>query len=119
MTKPATLDDLKEIMEEQTELLRYWNDTKANQALVTFQISGTSSITLCVPNPTRKGVIIVNTDANDLYLRYGVGATTSSGGWTIKIGQNTTWEMPAPIYTGQIDGVWSVDGAGVAEITEW
>ena len=62
---------------------------------------------------------VANTDANDLWLRYGETATTGSGGWTYKIGSGVTWEMPAALYGGRIDGIWTAAGAGVAEITEY
>ena len=73
---------------------------------------------LLAANSGRKGVIIVNTDANSLYLKYGETATTASKGFTVIIQTNGTWEMPSPIYTGRIDGIWSANGSGYAEITE-
>lgn len=113
------LTQILEAIQEQTDWLRHWNDLKANQALITFKSSSATNINLLPANPTRKGAVLVNTDANDLWIRYGETATASSGGWTYKIPQNVTWEMPQPLYTGRIDGIWTAAGAGVAEITEW
>lgn len=88
-------------------------------ATVTSVPSQATVITLLALKASRKGVVIVNTDANDLYIKYGSGASLSAGGWTYKIGTGVTWEMPwSMIYTGIITGIWSVDGVGVAEITE-
>ncbi len=76
---------------------------------------------LLAHNDYREGLIIVNTDANDLYIKYGITATAAADGWTYKISPGATWEMPTLsgyLYKGRIDGIWSVDGAGYAEITE-
>ncbi len=85
---------------------------------VTSVASLATNQTLLALNASRKGVILNNTDANDLYLKYGATATTSAGGWTYIIHAGATWEMSSPIYTGIIDGIWAADGSGVAEITE-
>ena len=56
-----------------------------------------------------------NSDANDLYLKYGTTATTAE---SIRIPYNGYWEMPQPIYTGRIDAIWTADGSGSAIYTE-
>lgn len=98
--------------------MAYRNPDGVGQPSISSVDSTASSTTLLAANIGRRGVIIVNTDANDLYLKYGTTATTASGGWTVKIGSGGYWEMPQPIYTGIIDGIWSADGSGLAEITE-
>lgn len=87
-------------------------------AQITSKSSSSSSIKLVDANGYRRGLIVVNTDANSLYLRYGDTATTAADGFTVIIPANGTWEMPLPVYTGRIDGIWAADGSGVAEITE-
>ena len=89
-----------------------------NAAQITFKASSATSVMLWNKNSVRRGAILVNTDANDLYIRFGTTASTSSGGWTYKIPSGATWEMPQPIFGGRIDGIWSAAGAGVAEMTE-
>lgn len=71
---------------------------------------------LLAANTGRKGVLIVNTDANTLRLKYGTTASASS--FTVAIPSNGYWEMPTPTYAGRIDGIWDADGAGSAYITE-
>ncbi len=83
-----------------------------------FKASSATAITLLGPNSARKGVILVNTDANDLWVKYGTGAGTTSGLWTIKVPAGATWVMDAPIYGGLLTGIWTAAGAGVAEMTE-
>lgn len=78
--------------------------------------SAATSATLLAANSNRKGVMIHNTDANALYVKY--GATASATSFTALIAANGSWTMPDPIYQGVIDGIWASDGSGSAYITE-
>jgi hypothetical protein len=89
--------------------------TKDAATLSTVASAATSAQALG-SNPSRRGVIAVNTDANSCYLKYGATATTTS--FSYIIGPNVTWEMPNPVYTGRIDVIWSADGSGSLFITE-
>lgn len=80
--------------------------------------ASTEAQTLLAQNLYRGGVIIVNTDTNDLYIRYGAGAGAAAGNWTYKIMGGETWEMTNNRFLGRIEGVWSAAGSGYAEITE-
>ena len=75
-----------------------------------------SSTAIIASNAGRQGLMVFNTDANILYLKY--GATASATDFTVQIGSNVLWEMPEPVYTGAIDGIWAADGSGSAYITE-
>lgn len=88
----------------------------ATGAAVTSVASGATSATLLAANGTRRGAVLYNSDANALLLKY--GATASASSFTYRIGSGVTWEMPNPIYTGIIDGIWEADGSGSAFITE-
>jgi hypothetical protein len=82
-----------------------------------FQVaSSATSATLLPAQQWRNGLMIFNTDANDLYIKYGTTASITS--FTVKIPGGAYWEMPHPPYTGIIDGIWSADGSGSAVITE-
>lgn len=87
-------------------------------ASITSVNSDSVTAQLLAANASRRGLIVVNTDANALYLKYGTTATTAGGGYTAIIPANGYWEMPLPIYTGRIDGIWAANGAGLAELTE-
>ena len=87
-------------------------------ATVTSANSSATSATLLAANTNRLGVIIHNTDANALYVKYGATATTALAGYTVKIPADGYWEMPYPIYAGVLDGIWAADGSGGAAITE-
>lgn len=75
-----------------------------------------TSTTLAASNAARKGLLIFNDSTQALYVKY--GATASATSFTVKIDPGGYWEMPTPIYSGVVDGVWAADASGAARITE-
>lgn len=88
----------------------------ADAAAVTTVNSAATSATLLAANANRIGATFFNTDANNLYLKFGATASTTS--FTVKIATGGYYELPSPIYRGIIDGIWDVDGSGLVAITE-
>lgn len=82
---------------------------------VTSVASSTSSVQLLASNSSRKGGTIYNDGSNNLFVKFGVTASTTS--YTVKIPATGYYELPSPIYTGEIDGIWDV-ASGSARITE-
>lgn len=78
--------------------------------------SATSSTTLKAANTDRVGLIVFNDDENPLKLKYGSAASATS--FTYEIAGGGTWEMPEPVYTGIVTGIWDADGTGAARVTE-
>ena len=74
-----------------------------------------ASVSLLASNTSRKGVIIVNDGNKTLYVKYGAAASLTS--YSVLMPPNAYWEMPWPIYTGAIDGIWNAAN-GSARITE-
>lgn len=87
----------------------------ASTATLTNVSASASSVSLLASTAGRLGAILINDGTATLYLKYGATASTTSHTYQILPGQ--TWEMPAPIYTGAIDGIWSAAN-GSARITE-
>lgn len=87
----------------------------AGAATLSNVSSSASNGTLLASNADRIGVLIVNDSTATLYLKYGATASTSS--YSVKMEPGSYWEMPQPIYTGIIDGIWS-SANGSARITE-
>lgn len=88
----------------------------ASAATVTALASAATSAQLLAANAARKGLILNNTDANAVLVKYGTTASATS--FTVRIPLNGYWEMPKPIYTGRIDAIWEADGAGSLYATE-
>lgn len=87
----------------------------ATTATLSNVASSASSTSLLSASTSRKGVIVHNDSTQILYVKYGATASTSS--YTYKVPSDATWEMPQPIYTGAIDGIWA-SANGNARITE-
>ena len=87
-----------------------------SSASLTSLASSTSSAQLLASTATRKGLILHNTDAYDVYVKY--GATASATSYTVMIAPNGYWEMPQPVYTGRIDAIWAGNGSGSLYATE-
>lgn len=88
----------------------------ASAATVTALASAATSAQLLAANSSRKGLMLNNTDANAVLVKYGTTASATS--FTVRITQNGYWEMPKPIYTGRIDAIWEADGSGSLYATE-
>jgi len=89
---------------------------RVSDARLSSLASAATSQPLVAANPDRRGLIVVNTDANDLFLKY--GATASTADFSVKVAAGGSWTMPAPVFTGRIDAIWAGDGAGAAVATE-
>lgn len=67
-------------------------------------------------NANRKGLTVVNDSASaNLYLAY--AGTVSATSYTEIVYPGQTWEMPATLYSGLIQGIWSA-AVGTARVTE-
>jgi hypothetical protein len=91
--------------------------TSASTSSVTSVGASVTSVTLLASNSNRKGATFYNDSTSYLYLK--LGATASNVSFTLKMAPNSYFEMPLPVYTGIIDGIWiSVNGAvSVTEFT--
>lgn len=92
-------------------------DLRSGTSTFASVASGITSVTLLAANPNRNGAVIVNTDANILYVDTS-GGTASASRYSHALATGGTLEVPAR-YTGIITGVWAVDGTGAALVTEY
>lgn len=77
-----------------------------------------SNATLLSANSARKGVLMFNASLQALYVKYGATASIAAGGYTFMLEPGGYWEMPSPIYAGQIDGIWEANSSEYVNITE-
>lgn len=77
--------------------------------------SSIASTTILALNANRKGAMVYNDSLQSLYLKLGPVASATS--FTVKISPAGYYELPNPIYTGVIDGIWGV-ADGNARVTE-
>ena len=64
---------------------------------------------------TRKMATFFNDSTATAYLKFGAGATTTS--FTVKILTTGYFELPVPVYTGDIYGTWNAVN-GSMRVTE-
>lgn len=91
------------------------NTSSPSTAAVTSVDSQTAAVQLLAASTTRKGVTILNTDSNALYIRFGAGDATATD-YSVQVPPNGYYEVPYG-YTGRISGIWAADGTGAAKIT--
>lgn len=75
-----------------------------------------SSVTLLSANTARKGALIFNDSTANLYVGF-TSSAVSLTSYTVKLAPGSLFEMPWPVYTGQINGIWD-NAVGAARITE-
>lgn len=87
-----------------------------SSAVSSIPYVATTDTQLLASNTSRVGATIVN-DANaTLYVKEGTGASPTS--YTVALGRGDTYELPVPVYAGQINGYWTTGGSGAARVTE-
>lgn len=84
-------------------------------ATVTQVSSSATSVTLQASNALRRGLAIHNASTAILYVKFGTTASATS--YTAKIDADGSYEMPANLYSGRVDGIWA-SANGYAYVTE-
>jgi len=74
-----------------------------------------TSVTLLASNASRKAAFFFNDSTSNLYLKF--GATASSTSFTSIVYPNEFFQIPTPLYTGVVDGIW-VTATGTVRVTE-
>jgi hypothetical protein len=91
------------------------NPAQPANSAVTSVASSAVSVTLLAANANRKGAMITNDGTANLFVK--LGAVASATSYTAKLIPGAYYEVPPPVYTGVIDGIWDV-AVGNARVTE-
>jgi hypothetical protein len=75
------------------------------------------SVSILSANSQRKAATFYNDSTSAMYLDL-TGGTASATSFTVKLQQQQFYELPLPIYTGAITGIWDT-ATGNARITEF
>ncbi len=89
--------------------------TAIASSVVTSVNASATSVVLLASNASRKGATFYNDSAAILYLAF--AATASAAAYTVQMVANAYFELPWPVYTGVISGIW-VSATGAVKITE-
>lgn len=87
----------------------------ASTATTSSVASSATSVTLLSANSQRIAASVFNDSSAILYLKFGTTASTSS--YKVQIAAGGYYELPQPIYTGRVDGIWA-SANGNARISE-
>lgn len=92
-------------------------------ATATYSSSAVSSVTsaatntvLLASNASRRQAVLYNDCDKVVYVK--LGATASSTSFSYRLQPNQTLELPTPVYTGAIDGIWDSSPTGSMRVTE-
>lgn len=77
--------------------------------------SSATNVTLLAANTARLGATIFNDSTQVLYVKF--GATASATSYTVQIAAGGYYEVPQPVFTGKLDGIWA-SANGNARVTE-
>ena len=90
--------------------------TFAANAVTLANISASqTSVTLQAANVDRRGWSCWNDSTSNLFIKFGAVASSTSN--TVKLASDSFYEMPEPVYTGIVDGIWTTAN-GAARVTE-
>lgn len=73
--------------------------------------SSATTVTLLAANTARRMATFYNDSTQVLYLK--LGATASATSNTIQMAAGSYYELPQPVYTGIIDGIWAAANGNV------
>ncbi len=90
-------------------------ETRPAAAAVTSVAGSATSVNLLAANTARRGAVVVNDSTAVLYVK--LGETASATSYTYRLPAYATLELPDPVYTGRIDGIWA-SATGNARVTE-
>ena len=88
-------------------------NTPITSTVNSITLNDTTAVTLSSDNTNRKVVIIYNDSDEDMYIKYGIGATNTD--FTIFIKKNNGWVVDN--YTGIVTGILD-NNTGDVKVTE-
>ena len=91
------------------------NQITSTTPAVTRVAGSASNVILLALNTSRKMATFYNESTKILYLK--MGATASNISYTVQLVSGAYYELPSPVYTGRIDGIWSGTN-GAVQVTE-
>ncbi|HEY6276021.1 MAG TPA: hypothetical protein VIX86_06785 [Streptosporangiaceae bacterium] len=91
-------------------------DTPQSATLANVASSATNVSVFAAAAGHVNGRTVYNDSTQVLYLKF--GATASATSHTVQIGPGGYYEFPAPVYSGEADGLWA-SANGSARLTSW
>lgn len=86
-------------------------------ATLTSVAASATSTTLIAANTARRGLAITNNSSSNLFVDIS-GGTASSSSFSVRLQAFSYFELPQPVCTGTITGIWTT-ATGAALVTEY
>lgn len=83
---------------------------------VTSVPASATSVMIKAANADRTGLLVYNDADKALYLNF--GQTASLTMFTVKVLAGGYYEVPTPVYSGIVAGIWDAAPAGAVRVTE-
>ena len=77
--------------------------------------ASTSAVTIAAPDLLRRGLILWNDSTATCYVKFGSAASNTSFTW--RLTTQSGYELPIPVYIGEITAVWE-SATGSMQVTE-
>lgn len=87
----------------------------ATTAVLSQVPSNLATVVLKAANANRKGLMVFNDSTANLFLTFAGAASATV--YTVKLAAGALFELPVPVYTGAISGIWDAAN-GNAIVTE-
>jgi hypothetical protein len=91
------------------------NSSGGSSAALSSVAGSITSVSLIIANVNRKGLTLFNDSSSVAYVAF--AATASSSAYTLKMNPGGLYEMPTPLYRGELSAIW-VTAAGSIKVTE-
>lgn len=82
-------------------------------------ISGSTTPFLIAGATDRRGLTMFNNTSANLFVAPGSSASLNSGRFQFKLSPGSFYEMPSPIYTGPVFGMYDVPSSGSINVYEF
>jgi hypothetical protein len=92
-----------------------FTETRPTTGVTASVAAAVVSVALLALNAARRGAVVFNDSTADLFVK--LGATASLTSFTVRVSAGGSYELPYPVYTGVIDGIWEA-AIGAARVTE-
>lgn len=93
------------------------NSATAASAATTSVPWSATEVPIIAANTGRKSASIYNNSDKTLYIKYGTGVTNTTS-FKVAIASKGYFELPKPIYTGVVTGLWDAAGTLSALVSE-
>lgn len=102
---------------QESPLGELWTRSVSPTVAVTSVGQNVASQVLLAANASRKMGTVFNDSAANLYINLGAAAVIA-GPFVVKVPAGGYYELPAPAYSGSVNGIWDAAGAGNARVSE-